>query len=163
MVFLNRFLKFLYSPLKYRYNFVKRNLESFLTLRKKSTTGPHEWMFGEWPYIFTQITGEVICESVPKGQRWVTDISATCISTGDWQQKPRRSWPPWENPGKRDLDELALLYRWPNRSEVMNIKLKLLLVEIKNAEVSCSLPLAFNSLRYSDISGSRGSQIMGFE
>lgn len=65
----------------------------------------------------------------------------------------RRSRSPWENPGKRDLDELALSYTWPNRSEVMNIKLKLLLVEIKNAEVSCSLLLILSSLRYRDISG----------
>lgn len=54
---------------------------------------------------------------------------------------------------ERDLDELALSHSWPNRSEVMNIKLQLLLVEIKNAEVSCSLLLIFSSLRCRDISG----------
>lgn len=161
MVFLNWFSKFLYSPLEYRYNFVKRNLESFLTLRRKNMTGPHEGTFREWPYILVQITGGVICESVPKGQGWITDMDATCISTGNWQQNPRRSQSPWENLGKRDLDELALLYTWSNRSEVMNIKLKLLLVEIKNAEVSFSLVLIFNSLRYSDISGLWGSQFVG--
>lgn len=54
---------------------------------------------------------------------------------------------------ERDLDELALSYTWPNRSEVINIKLQLPLVEIKNAEVSYSPLLILSSLGCRDISG----------